>query len=158
MWLDGTSVRSWSTTTPVTLRPKVQLAGSKMFGTYAYHVPTLLEQSYGGPRRLHQLDSPTLNGEETVDGVDCHRIKGDWQGDPYEIWLGKTDSLVHKLVANYKGYLMEELHREIQVDASIPKETFRFAPENEANLPPPKRASPKPSARPSSSARPALNH
>ena len=131
IWSNGATVRSWSTTSPVTMRAKVQLAGSKMFGTYAYHIPTLLESSYGGPRRLHQLEGSTLAGEETFEGVECYRIRGDWQGDPYEIWLGKTDFLVRKITATYKGYAMEEIHREIMVNQSIPKETFQFAPENE---------------------------
>jgi len=135
MWSDGETVRSWSTATAVTIREKVQLAGSKMFGTYAYHIPTLLEASYAGPRRLHQLGAPAMNGEELVDGVDCYRIKGDWDGDPYEIWLGKTDSLVRKIAANYKGYGLEELHRSIVVNEAIPTEVFQFAPENEAGAP-----------------------
>lgn len=140
MWSDGKMARSWSTATAVTIREKVQLAGSKMFGTYAYHIPTLLEASYAGPQRLHQLDAPAMNGEETVDGVDCYRIKGEWQGDPYEIWLGKADSLVRKIAANYKGYELEELHRSIVVDEAIPTEVFQFAPENEPEAPRRKRS------------------
>lgn len=132
IWSDGETARSWSTATAVTIRSKIQLAGSKMFGTYAYHVPTLLEASYGGPRRLHQLSSPKSDGEEVVDGVDCYRIKGEWQGDPYELWLGKADSLVHKIRANYKGYELEELHENIVVNQPIPDDIFHFAPENEA--------------------------
>jgi hypothetical protein len=131
IWSNEETARSWSTTNPVTNQPKVQLAGSKMFGTYAYHVPTLLEASYGGPRRLHQLEAPTLEGEENFEGVDCYRVRGDWQGDPYEVCLGKTDFLVHKIRANYKGYVMEEVHRDIAVNAEIPKTVFEFAPENE---------------------------
>ncbi len=152
MWSDGETARSWSTASAVTIRAKIQLAGSKMFGTYAYHVPTLLEASFGGPRRLHQLSSPTPNGEEVVEGVDCYRIKGEWQGDPYEIWLGKADSLVRKIVANYKGYELEELHHNITVDEAIPAEVFQFAPENESAVPRSKSsplASPKGRASPS---------
>ncbi|MDQ3313484.1 MAG: DUF2092 domain-containing protein [Verrucomicrobiota bacterium] len=147
MWSDGRTARTWSTTSPVVMRKKIQLAGSKMFGTYAYHVPTLLEGSYGGPQRLHQLASPVFNGTEVIDGVDCYRIKGSWQGDPYEVWLGKVDSLVHKLTANYKGYEMEELHRDIRLDQPIAPSVFFFAPENETVVPPPPAkpgSSPKP--------------
>lgn len=142
MWFDGEMARMWSTTSPVVTRTKIQLAGSKMFGTYAYHIPTLLETSYAGPRRLHQLGSPTLAGEETVDGIECHRIRGDWLGDPYEIWIGKADHLVRKIVANYKGYIMEELHREITVDQPMDMSVFRFAPEEEGA--PAKKATPLP--------------
>ncbi len=132
IWSDGDGVRSWSPTSPVTTHAKVQLAGSKMFGTYAYHIPTLLEASFGGPRRLHQLEGATVTGEETFEGVECYRIRGDWQRDPYEVWLGKTDFLVHKIVANYKGYEMSEIHRQIGLDQNLPKEVFEFAPENES--------------------------
>lgn len=132
MWADGKSVRSWSTTNPVSTHAKVQLAGSKMFGTYAYHVPTLLDASFGGPRRLHQLDDPTMNGEEIFEGTDCYRIRGTWLGDPYEVWLGKNDFFVRKINADYKGYGMEEIHRHIAIDQNIPKEAFQFAPEKDA--------------------------
>ncbi len=142
LWCDGQTARSWSPATAVTMRAKIQLAGSKMFGTYAYHVPTLLEASYGGPRRLHQLSSSTRNGEEVIEGVDCYRIKGDWQGDPYEVWLGKDDSLVRKVTANYKGYELEELHRSIVVNETIPREVFHFAPENESAAPRSKSSAP----------------
>jgi hypothetical protein len=137
IWSNEETARSWSTTNPVTKLPKIQLAGSKMFGTYAYHVPTLLEAGYGGPRRLHQLESPALEGEGDFEGVECYRIRGGWQGDAYEVWVGKADSLVHKILANYKGYEMEEIHRAISVDAEIPKSVFEFAPENEFATPTP---------------------
>ena len=132
IWSNEKMARSWSTTNPVTLLDKIQLAGSKMFGTYAYHIPTLLEPGFGGPRRLDQLETPQLTGAETLEGVDCHRIRGTWQGDPYEIWLGQNDFLVHKIVADYKGYVMEEIHRQIATDENIPKEIFQFAPEKDA--------------------------
>src|SRR4029079_17025634 len=89
--------------------------GSKMFGTYAYHVPTLLQPSYGGARRIHQLESPTLLEDETVDGVECHHLRGEFHHDPYELWIGKEDHLLRKLLANYRGNIMEEKHREIVV-------------------------------------------
>ena len=142
MWFDGEMARMWSTTSPVVTRTKIQLAGSKMFGTYAYHVPTLLEGSYAGPRRLHQLGSPTLAGEEAVDGTDCYHISGEWQGDPYEVWIGKEDHLVRKIVANYKGYVMEELHRDITTNQPMDMTVFRFAPEEEMG--PAKKATPPP--------------
>ena len=148
IWSDGESTRAWSTARVVTVLTKIQLAGSKMFGTYAYHVPTLIERTYGGKQRLHELTSSTLVGEETIDGVVCHRIRGTWLGDPYEVWLGKDDLLVRKITADYKGYAMEELHRDIVVDQPIQKRVFQFAPEEEAAA-----ASPAPS--PASSRSPA---
>ena len=138
MWSDGTTARSWASDKPVTSRPKVQLAGSGMFGTYAYHVPTLLEASYGGPKRLHEMVSPVLEGEENFEGVDCYRIRGQWQGGEYQLWLGKPDAVVRKLVAKYRDHEMEEIHREVAVNTPLSLEVFRFAPEEEA-VPPPKK-------------------
>ena len=144
MWTDGQNARSWSTGKAVTNLPKIQLAGSGMFGTYAYHVPTLLEPAYAGRKRLHELGSPTLVGEEAVDGVECYRIRGQFFTDPYELWIGKRDLLVRKLVASYAGHQMEETHRNIEVNAPITGELFKFAPENEAAVPPPATATPAP--------------
>ena len=135
MWADGTTARSWASDKAVTSRPKVQIAGSGMFGTYAYHVPTLLEASYGGAKRLHEMRSAKLAGEENFEGTDCYRITGDWQGGLYELWIGKGDHLVRKLVAKYSDHDMEEIHRDISLNTAIPLELFRFAPEKEA--PPP---------------------
>lgn len=145
MWADGAAARTWATDKAVASHPKVRIAGSGMFGTYAYHVPTLLESSYGARRRLHELSSPELVGEETFEGVDCYRVRGEWEGDAYEVWLGKADHLVRKIAATYADHQQEEIHREILVDQPIPKETFRFAPEDEAfpskkkKMPSPKR-------------------
>src|SRR4051794_28526080 len=76
LWTEGAATRTWATDTPVSTHPKVQLVGSRMFGTYAYHVPTLLDESYGARRRLNDLQAPVLVGEEPFEGVDCYRIKG----------------------------------------------------------------------------------
>jgi outer membrane lipoprotein-sorting protein len=145
MWSDGEKARTWSSDKPVVNLDKIQIAGSRMFGTYAYHVPTLLEASYGGKKRIHELGSPTLAGTEVIDGVDCDRIRGDFHGDPYELWVGKTDHLVRKIVATYRGNQMEEIHREISTNQPIALSVFKFAPENEA-LPPPAKKEPSPSS------------
>ena len=76
MWTDGQNARSWSTGKAVTNLTKIQLAGSGMFGTYAYHIPTLLEPAYAGQKRLHELGAPALLGDEAVEGVECYRIQG----------------------------------------------------------------------------------
>ena len=135
IWCDGKTTRSWSTASAVTTLSKIQLAGSKMFGTYAYHIPTLLQQSYSGPRRLNNLDKPTLAEEETIDGVECLHVRGEWLRDPYEVWLGKDDSVVRKITAIYRGYGMEELHHNIAINPTIPIATFQFEPEKETAAP-----------------------
>ncbi len=135
IWCDGKTTRSWTTARAVTTLSHIQLAGSKMFGAYAYHIPTLLQKSYAGPRRLNNLDSPTLAEEETIDGVECFHLRGQWFKDPYEVWLGKNDFVVRKISAIYRGYGMEELHRNIAINPSIPIETFQFEPEKEAAAP-----------------------
>jgi outer membrane lipoprotein-sorting protein len=144
MWTDGAAARTWASDKPVSTHSKIQIVGSGMFGTYAYHVPTLLEASYGGPHRLHQMYSPTLLPDEAVDGVECYHIKGIWQADNYEVWLGKADYLIRKIHAAYSDHELEEIHRQIAIDQPIPKEVFRFAPEIEAEHVKPK---PSPKAR-----------
>ena len=143
MWADGENARAWSLGKAVVNLDKIQIAGSKMFGTYAYHVPTLLDASYGGQKRIHELSSPTLAGEETIEGVNCVRITGQFHGDPYDLWIGKSDHLLRKVVANYRGNQMEELHREVAVNPTLTPDVFKFAPENEP-VPPPAKATPTP--------------
>ena len=131
IWTNGAAARTWASDRPVTTAAKVKLIGSGMFGTYAYHIPTLLEESYGGAHRLHDLVSPVFVGEEMVEGVSCYRVRGTWHGDAYEIWLGTVDNLVRKITAKYRDHELEEIHREISLNSEIPKEVFRFAPEEE---------------------------
>ncbi|MDQ6654560.1 MAG: hypothetical protein M3Y80_01930, partial [Verrucomicrobiota bacterium] len=97
MWTQGTTVRSWTSGKAVTTRPKVQFVGTGMFGAYAYHVPTLLDESYGSGTRLDEMASPEVVGEETIEDTNCLRVRGSWHGDTYELWIGKDDHLIHKL-------------------------------------------------------------
>jgi hypothetical protein len=150
MWTNGAAARSWASDKPVSSAPKIKIIGSGMFGAYAYHVPTLLEESYGGAIRLNNMTAPVFVGEETVDGVRCYRIKGTWHGDPYELWLGTVDNLVRKITAKYSDHELEETHRDIVVNQDIAKEVFRFAPELE-KLP----STPAPKGTPKATATPA---
>lgn len=136
MWTEGAVARSWSTDKALSSHPKIKLIGSRMFGAYAYHIPSLLESGYAGPQRLHQLSHPLLAGEETFEATACYRIRGKWRNDVYEVWLGKSDYLVRKIVAKYRDHVLEEIHRNIVLDREIAADVFRFAPENE---PPAKR-------------------
>ncbi len=138
LWTDGATIRRWASDKPVSILAKMQLAGSGMFGTYAYHVPTLLQERYGGRQRLHELTEPKLVGSETVEGVECYEVSGAWSGDKYRVWIGKTDHLIHKIIATYSDHELEEVHREIVLGQSIPPEIFRFAPEEEMPLKPKK--------------------
>jgi outer membrane lipoprotein-sorting protein len=131
LWSNGATTRTWATDKAVASHPKVQLAGSGMFGTYAYHIPTLLEPNYASGQRLNDLTSVQVVGEEQVEGVACHHLRGQWKGDAYQVWLGQTDHLVRKIVAGYADHEMEEIHRAIVLDQVIPPEVFQFAPENE---------------------------
>ncbi|MEP6955201.1 MAG: DUF2092 domain-containing protein [Chthoniobacterales bacterium] len=131
IWTDGGAVRSWVSGKAVTTKPKVQLAGSGMFGTYAYHVPTLLEPSYAKGQRLEEMASPTLAEDETLEGVECFHLQGMFNGDPYEIWIAKTDHLVRKIHAKYHDHELDEIHREIVVNQPIARDIFYFAPENQ---------------------------
>jgi len=156
MWTNGAAARAWASDKPVSSKPQVKIIGSGMFGTYAYHIPTLLEESYGGARRLHELESPVFVGAELVEDVHCYRIRGGWLGDEYEVWIGTADNLVRKITAKYADHLLEEIHREVAVNTEISKEVFRFAPEEEKLPATPRTAkstSPSPSPAPSASPR-----
>ena len=131
MWTNGTAARSWASDKAVTSSAKIKIIGSRMFGTYAYHIPTLLEESYGGAQRLHNMTAPAFVAEEEVDGVRCYRIRGTWMGDEYDVWLGTVDNLVRKITAKYRDHQLEEIHRDISVNQPIDKAVFRFAPEEE---------------------------
>ncbi|MEP6821035.1 MAG: DUF2092 domain-containing protein [Chthoniobacterales bacterium] len=131
LWTDGTTIRRWATDKPVSTVAKMQLAGSGMFGTYAYHIPTLLKESYGARRRLQELTGPKLVGVEELEGVACYQMSGDWSGDSYRVWIGREDHLVHKIMATYSDHDLEETHREIVLGQPIDPEIFRFAPEEE---------------------------
>ncbi len=144
LWSDGATIRTWSAGKPVVAQAKVKIAKSGMFGTYAYHIPTLLEESYADMHRLHQLSAPKVAGEEAVEGVDCYRISGDWDGDAYEVWIGKEDHLVRKITARHRDHQLEEIHREVVLDGPIAPEVFRFAPEDELPDAKKKKATPKP--------------
>ena len=122
MWSNGPAVRAWASDKAVKSSDKIQIIGSGMFGTYAYHIPTLLEESYGGAQRLNNITSPTFVAEEEVDGVRCYRIRGTWVGDEYEIWLGTVDNIVRKITAKYRDHQLEETHRDISVNQPIPTE------------------------------------
>jgi hypothetical protein len=131
IWTNGTAARAWASDRAVKSNDKIKIIGSGMFGTYAYHIPTLLEESYGGAQRLHNMTAARFVAEEDVDGVRCYRIRGSWVGDEYEVWLGTVDNVVRKITAKYRDHQLEELHRDISVNQPVDKEVFRFAPEEE---------------------------
>lgn len=144
MWSDGQKTRAWATSLAVKNLPRVQLVGSGLFGTYAYHVPSLLKEAYGARRRIHELAEAQLAGEEEFEGVACHRITGKFEGDPYELWIGKADHLVRKIVARYRDHELEEIHREIALNQPIPPDVFDFAPEEEVAITHPPTPTPTP--------------
>lgn len=144
LWADGQKIRSWSTARAVKSLTSVQLVGSGLFGTYAYHVPTLLNEDYAARSRIHQLEEPTVVGEEEFEGTPCVRIAGKFLGDSYELWVGKDDHLVRKIVARYRDHVLEEIHREIAVNQPLPPEVFNFAPEEEIAPGPTSPPSPEP--------------
>jgi outer membrane lipoprotein-sorting protein len=131
LWRAGEFCRTWATGKAVSTHPKVKIAGSGLFGAYAYHIPSLLDPSYGARKRLHELTSVVVLADEAFEGVDCHHLRGKWEGDDYEIWMGRSDHLVRRIVAKYADHQLEEIHRDIVIDQPIPKEDFRFSPEDE---------------------------
>jgi hypothetical protein len=64
-------------------------------------------------------------GAESIDGVDCHRLRGmDWRGDPIELWLGKVDLMLRRSERILAGTKYIEERTAIVLDANIPASRF----------------------------------
>jgi hypothetical protein len=128
MWSDGKNNYNWESTSDQTENvPDIKKA-MWGFGGDIHHVPALLEARYAGPHRLSDLSSPVLKGEEVFEGTDCYHVQGGWSGDLFNVWLGKSDHLVRKILAQYPTLSVEEIHRHIIVDAKISEDIFYFVP------------------------------
>lgn len=60
----------------------------------------ILSDSYGALGR--HINSKSYNGKESIDGVECHRLKLGGEVADSELWIGTTDLLPRRLVATFK--------------------------------------------------------
>jgi outer membrane lipoprotein-sorting protein len=93
---------------------------------------------------LKALSDLSLLGEEVVDGESCYVIRGKAVGKPWVLWVGKNSQLLRKTRTVYvrsasfheilkKGtaetVVGEEIHRDIKIDAPIPRAVFQYKPQ-----------------------------
>ena len=95
-------------------------------------VSDLLMPDELGGSRLKQLSKISVVGEEVIDGVNCYHIKANSGGDPYELWVGKTDFLIRKRREERQIgdtlWITEETRKKIQVAQPIPEVVFNYKP------------------------------
>lgn len=126
VWSDGTATYTHSETDsePETMEEEsLELAIAGATGVSsgsARTIPRLLMPEIGG-WSLSQLQSPTVVGVETIDGVPCHRVRGQHPRlEQIDVWIGVQDHLVRKVALLGS----EEVRQDIRVDVQLPKETF----------------------------------
>lgn len=116
----------------------------------AFFVPSLLLRDVNNfpfGDMVNNMTGLSLLREEQLDGEACHVIKGNISGVPWVLWVGKKTYLLRKTRTLYSGgsfhetvgkridktLMAEEIHRDIKVNAVIPKEVFTYRPQLQAN-------------------------
>ncbi len=96
------------------------------------HVLHLLLPAEFSTSILDRLKKVSLAGEEVFEGTRCYRIKAVDGDENYELWVGKTDSLLRKVRREKKKgddlWIKEEVRRKIQVNQSIGEVVFNYKP------------------------------
>ena len=92
----------------------------------AHTVPNLLMGGLGG-FMLTDLGKLSLKGQETFEGEDCYVVEGYHpNGEAWQMWIGKRDSLLRKLRTPASGgEFQEEIHRYVRTDAEVPEAIYR---------------------------------
>lgn len=155
-WSDGRRVYSWapepaSSDGSFTLSREASLS-SAMEGARgssagaAYNVTSLLMRGAGPDSfadYLGAMKELTLLGDEVLDGETCYVIRGKIFGHPWMLWVGKDSRLLRKTRTLYvrgsfhqmvetgaaETAVAEEVHRDIKIDAPLPREVFRYRPQ-----------------------------
>lgn len=98
-----------------------------MLGSPA-HIPALLT-SKATAVKLTELRGALLSGEEEFEGVQCWRIEGTRGSFAYELWIGREDFLIRKIVSRQPSRgATEEVHRNIRINGLIADEIFEPKP------------------------------
>ena len=107
LYFDGQNVSIYDET--MKLYATVPVPGSidevvaKVDEKYGFTPPLvefILSDSYGALGR--HINSKSYNGKESVDGVECHRVKLGGEVADSELWIGTADLLPRRLVAAFK--------------------------------------------------------
>jgi hypothetical protein len=127
------------------LRSQIESALRPSAGA-VYHVTSLLMRGASADSfadYLGVMKEATLLGDEAVDGEPCHVIRGKIFGTPWTLWIGKESQLLRKTRTVYvrgsfhemprtgaaETATVEEVRRDIRLNAPIPREVFRFRPQ-----------------------------
>jgi outer membrane lipoprotein-sorting protein len=105
------------------------LAGATGISRGAAHtVPVLLLQDVGF--KLTEMSNTSLVREEQLEGEDCFVVKGFHPfGFPIDLWISKNDFLLRKeREQNEDKTFVEEIRRNVKLNATFPAETFQYTP------------------------------
>lgn len=84
------------------------------------------EEPFG--KSVLDLESAQWAGADAADGVAVHRILGQRRGGPVELWIGKEDGLLRRVVMEVGGTVHTESRDRILVDADVPASRFASPP------------------------------
>ena len=129
VWSDGQQTYSlyrWESNHPRQSQ-SISLAISAATGVSrgaAQTVSALLMEDVNGVR-LTELSELSLLSRENFEGQDCYVIRGYWNRQPVDLWIGTSDYLIRKVRSrNGDETYKEEIHRNIQLNAKLPPEVF----------------------------------
>lgn len=94
----------------------------------AHTIATLLmpdlwnDEPFG--RSVLDLEAPQLAGDEAIDGVAVRCVRGLQRKEPMELWIGKDDYLVRRVVTTRARFTAIEDRGGILVDAALPSSRF----------------------------------
>jgi hypothetical protein len=137
IWSDGEAAYTWKKPphkAPVERKESslaMAVAGATGVSSRSAHViATLLIADLWGAEpfgdSILNLKGARLIGKESVDGVECYRVKGmDWRDEPIELWLGKEDLILRRNERVNSGSKFIEERTGIVIDGSIPASHFR---------------------------------
>jgi len=133
LWSYGNATYSWWQSYPQIQTSRdvtTAIAGFTGISRRSVHnIPSLLQTNFGWQEYLYKISSPRVVGEEVFEQIDCYRIEGEGKGERrFEIWVGKSDSLVRKVRTTYPTFSSEEIHRGIAINQPISPEMLSFSP------------------------------
>lgn len=133
LWSDGNATYSWWQSYPHLEPSRDVVTGISGFTGISrrsvHNIPSLLQTNFGWQEYLHQISAPRIVGEEVFEQVDCYRVEGKGRGErQFEIWVGKSDCLIRKILTTYPTFSSEEIHRGIAINQPISPEMLGFTP------------------------------
>jgi outer membrane lipoprotein-sorting protein len=155
VWFDGSNVYQWMPSTTVrdktftlfrskyldiTIDEAARSSSGAVFPIISMLVAKASVVSFDD--LLDMASTTTLTKEETVEGLVCYVINTELSGAPWTLWIDKQRHLLRKTRTVYsygsfherleKGirreFVAEETRRDIKINESISKDTFKYRP------------------------------